>query len=55
MEIFHAGTFSVQPNVEMFSVNFVVQLMTTGMIHEVTAMNLNLIRTTIKDKLLNDM
>ena len=55
MEIFHAGTFSVQPNVEMFSVNFVVQLMTTGMIHEVTAMNLNLIRTTIKDKLLNDV
>ena len=42
-------------NVEMFSVNFVVQLMTTGMIHEVTAMNLNLIRTTIKDKLLNDV
>ena len=39
----------------MFFVNFVVQLMTTGMIHEVTAMNLNLIRTTTKDKLLNDV
>ena len=39
----------------MFFVNFVVQLMTTGMIHEVTAMNLNLIRTTIKEKLLNDV
>ena len=45
----------MERNVEMFFVNFVVQLMTTGMIQEVTAINLNLIRTTIKEKLLNDV
>ena len=39
----------------MFFVNFVVQLMTTGMIQEETAINLSLIRTTIKEKLLNDV
>ena len=51
---FNAGTFSVTSRRNIFC-NFVVQLMTTGMIHEVTAMNLNLIRTTIEDKLLNDV
>ena len=44
---------SVEPSVDMCSGNLVVQLMTTRMIHEVTSVNL--IRTTIKDKLLNDM